>query len=130
MENDMLLVNSDKDLLVILDTHLYPDLENEGIARELVNRIQRLRKRANLNPTDDIRMLYSVVDIDEVGIDEIIEKQEDLLIRTLRGKLERLSTGDLIPDSIIVEEQALTHGSAVCRLKLALAPGPGATTLS
>ena len=33
------------EVLVILDTALDQDLINEGLARELVNRIQRLRKK-------------------------------------------------------------------------------------
>ncbi|KAI5301976.1 isoleucine--tRNA ligase, partial [Ascosphaera atra] len=34
--------NSDNDVLIILDTAIYPELHQEGLAREIVNRVQRL----------------------------------------------------------------------------------------
>jgi isoleucyl-tRNA synthetase len=48
------LVASQKNITVALDIHLDDKLKNEGIARELVNRIQNLRKDSNLNVTDHI----------------------------------------------------------------------------
>ena len=41
-------------LTVALDITITPELHEEGIARELVNRIQNLRKDNNLNVTDRI----------------------------------------------------------------------------
>jgi isoleucyl-tRNA synthetase len=41
-------------LTVALDVTITPDLKEEGIARELVNRIQNLRKDSNLDVTDRI----------------------------------------------------------------------------
>ncbi len=37
--------NSDKDILILLDVQVYQDLQEEGCAREIVNRVQRLRKK-------------------------------------------------------------------------------------
>jgi len=48
------LVASQKDITVALDIHIDEKLRNEGIARELVNRIQNLRKDSDLNVTDKI----------------------------------------------------------------------------
>lgn len=50
------LVNSLDGLTVALDTAIDPQLEAEGIARELVNRLQRLRKENDFNVTDHIRV--------------------------------------------------------------------------
>ncbi|KAI7666497.1 hypothetical protein KC319_g6915, partial [Hortaea werneckii] len=33
----------------------------EGLAREVLNRVQRLRKKAGLVPTDDVKLAYSVL---------------------------------------------------------------------
>lgn len=48
------LVNSDKGLTVALDINLTADLLHEGLARELVNRIQNLRKQSDFDVTDRI----------------------------------------------------------------------------
>ena len=47
-------VASDNGLTVALDVTLTPELEAEGMARELVNRIQNIRKTRNFNVTDQI----------------------------------------------------------------------------
>lgn len=48
------LVASDKGITVALDKTITPELKNEGIARELVNRIQNLRKESGFEVTDSI----------------------------------------------------------------------------
>ena len=48
------LVASDGDVTVALDMHLTPTLEAEGTARDLVNKIQNLRKDRNFSITDKI----------------------------------------------------------------------------
>jgi len=44
-------------LTVALDVTLSPELEEEGIARDLVNRIQNLRKDKGFEVTDKIRII-------------------------------------------------------------------------
>lgn len=51
----------DGEVMVLLDAFAYPELAQEGLAREVLNRIQRLRKRAGLVPTDDVRVSYAVL---------------------------------------------------------------------
>lgn len=48
------LVTTDKGVTVALDIHITPELEAEGNARELVNRLQNLRKDKGLEVTDRI----------------------------------------------------------------------------
>src|SRR5690606_11108591 len=43
-------------LTVALDVHITPELRQEGIARELVNRLQNLRKEKGLEVTDRIQV--------------------------------------------------------------------------
>ncbi len=47
-------VANDKDITVALDVTLDEDLSDEGLARELVNRIQNIRKTSDFNVTDRI----------------------------------------------------------------------------
>ena len=50
------LVASEGPLVVALDPHLTPQLRQEGLAREVVNRVQRIRKEAGYVYTDRISL--------------------------------------------------------------------------
>ena len=50
------LVGNEGNLTVALDITLTDDLKNEGMARELVNRIQNIRKKSGLEITDRIKV--------------------------------------------------------------------------
>ncbi|TYP77070.1 isoleucine--tRNA ligase [Aquimarina intermedia] len=52
------LVANSGALTVALDVTITPDLKKEGIARELVNRIQNLRKDSGLEVTDKITIVF------------------------------------------------------------------------
>ena len=52
-------VANDKDITVALDVTLDEDLSDEGLARELVNRIQNIRKSSDFNVTDRIDVKIS-----------------------------------------------------------------------
>ena len=49
-------VASDGEISVALDVTVTPELAKEGLARELVNRIQNMRKDLNFEVTDRIRV--------------------------------------------------------------------------
>ena len=49
---------SDKGLTVAIDAVITPELRAEGLAREVVRRVQDLRKKAGLNIEDRIRVRY------------------------------------------------------------------------
>ena len=64
LEEDLEIVNTVKehiaetqtdDVTLILDTELTPELEAEGFARELIRRIQSMRKELNLDVEDKIK---------------------------------------------------------------------------
>lgn len=50
------LVANEGSLTVALDINVTPELRNEGIARELINRIQNLRKESDFDVTDKIHL--------------------------------------------------------------------------
>ncbi len=56
------LVASDEGITVALDTQLTPELINEGLAREFVNRIQNLRKNLKFEVTDRINIYINAGD--------------------------------------------------------------------
>jgi isoleucyl-tRNA synthetase len=56
------LVASENGLTVALDITISDELKSEGIARELVNRVQNLRKDSGLEVTDKIRITLETTD--------------------------------------------------------------------
>ncbi|PGH37108.1 isoleucine-tRNA ligase [[Emmonsia] crescens] len=82
--------NTDDDVLIILDAVLYPELAEEGLAREIVNRVQRLRKKAGLVPTDDVGMEYRVLsDPDNIGIEHVFQTQSKAIEKALRRPIDQ-----------------------------------------
>jgi len=54
-------------VLVVLDCLVTDDLKSEGLAREVINRVQRLRKKAGLQPGDPVEVFFSVQGESELG---------------------------------------------------------------
>ncbi|EDV24777.1 uncharacterized protein TRIADDRAFT_25814 [Trichoplax adhaerens] len=50
--------HSDNDVLVLINVTPDETMLNEGFAREVVNRIQKLRKKAGLQPSNDVTVFY------------------------------------------------------------------------
>lgn len=115
--------NADNDLLTILDANLYPELAEQGLGREIVNRLQRLRKKAGLVPTDDVKMEYAVLsDPDQVGIDKAFESQSQVIEKAVRRPLEKhVRTDGKAPSAdqdgmILQEEQEVQKATFLLRL--------------
>ena len=81
------LVASQGALTVALDVTLTDDLKKEGIARELVNRIQNLRKDSGFELTDRIVVQFQK---DEQIINAINKNLEYIKTETLTDELEIL----------------------------------------
>ena len=56
------LVSNEGNLTVALDVTITDELRNEGIAREIINRIQNIRKDSGLEITDRINVVINAVD--------------------------------------------------------------------
>lgn len=109
-------INTDRDVLTILDTELHPELAQEGLAREIINRVQRLRKKAGLQPTDDVRMEYRVLsDPEKVGLEDMFTAQTAAFEKALRRPLAK--TDEPQAESVIAEEEHEVQ-QAICVLRL------------
>ncbi|KAK6458114.1 isoleucyl-tRNA synthetase [Scheffersomyces xylosifermentans] len=105
---------SQQDTLIILDVNLYPELQNEGLARELINRIQRLRKKAGLNTTDDVKVEYKLIN-DTVDFKSVLKNNEELLINCTKKPIEGFT--EAADESVIIdEEQAINDTTFNLRL--------------
>jgi isoleucyl-tRNA synthetase len=85
-----LMVANDNDLTVALDISMNDHLIAEGMARELVNRIQNIRKNSDFNVTDRIKIS--------------IEKHESIAAAVSEF-------GEYIKNEVLADELNLTEGS-------------------
>jgi len=83
-----LAVASDKVLTVAVDATITPELHTEGLAREIVRRVQSMRKNAGFNIEDRITTYYET----EGDLAQVFQTWGDYI------KAETLST-DLIPEA-------------------------------
>ncbi len=95
------LVANQGNLTVALDVSITEDLKNEGIARELVNRIQNLRKESGLEVTDKIRLFIKKDGV----IDKAVELNEEYiknetLTKELILKEEVKNGNDIVFDQV------------------------------
>lgn len=104
---------TDQDVLIILDTKIYPELKTEGLARELVNRIQKLRKKCGLEATDDVSVQYELVK-DTIDFEDIVKQHFDMLTKTCRSDIEKFD--GIKVDAIADEEQ--TINDTIFKLKI------------
>ncbi|WP_139957060.1 isoleucine--tRNA ligase [Flavicella sediminum] len=79
------LVANQGSLTVALDVHISDKLRKEGIARELINRIQNIRKDSGFEVTDKIQLI-----IEEHAIlkEAVLENEDYIKSETLTEKLE------------------------------------------
>ncbi|KAL0911232.1 hypothetical protein M5K25_019356 [Dendrobium thyrsiflorum] len=77
----------DGDVLVILDLRADESLFEAGIAREVINRIQKLRKKAGLEPTDFVEVFYESLDEDKNALESIVKSQDQYMKMTLGSPL-------------------------------------------
>jgi isoleucyl-tRNA synthetase len=108
-ENAQYEANTDRDSLVLMDIKLYPELEEEGVAREIINRVQRLRKKANLLPTDNINMYYRFAGEASAEFLKVLKNQEATLVKTIRKPLIS-SESQKSEEKLIIEEDQDVNG--------------------
>lgn len=97
------LVANEGRLTVALDITITPELEKEGIARELVNRIQNLRKAKAFEITDRITIRLS----SHPAFDEAVTVYADYICNQVLAD-EIILTNKVLLDAIEIDEQTLT----------------------
>ena len=75
--------DSDGDILVLLNVEPDSGMKDEGIAREIINRIQKLRKKAQLVPSDEVTVYYETQTNGD--LDRVINQFNDFIINTLKA---------------------------------------------
>jgi len=81
--------NSDGDVMVLLDKKRDDAMLDEAVAREIVNRVQKLRKKAGLRFEDEVEVFYDLTgkettDLSFANIERVIKSQDDFLRNALK----------------------------------------------
>lgn len=105
-------VNSDNDFLILMDISPDSSMQNEGVAREIINRIQKLRKKAHLVPTDEISVFYKT----EGDINKVAIEYKEFIEGTIKAQLKSLNERKATDQLIIEETQKIKE----CTLYIAL----------
>lgn len=94
---------SDNDLTVVIDTNLTPELIEEGFVREIISKIQTMRKEAGFDVIDSIKVYVS----DNEKIADIMTKNAEKI------KSEVLATELVLNDKKGYEKQWSVNGEDV-----------------
>lgn len=87
------MVANSGSLVVALDVNITPELANEGVARELVNRVQNIRKNSGFEVTDKIEISVEQKPLLEGAVEQF---REYICTETLATNLEmRASISDI-----------------------------------
>ncbi|NXK50139.1 SYIC protein, partial [Chauna torquata] len=100
--------HSDAQVLVLLDVTPDQSMVDEGVAREVINRIQKLRKKRNLVPTDEITVYYRSYPEGDY-LDTVIKEHTDFIFATIKAALEPYP----VPTSkeVLIQETTQLKGS-------------------
>jgi isoleucyl-tRNA synthetase len=102
----------DADLLVALDTSITPELKQEGIAREFVNRIQNLRKDSGFEVTDKIAITLQNNEPEYIAAIQAYESYISAEVQALSLSLSNnLANGTVLE----IDEVALTVALTVLK---------------
>ena len=80
---------TEKDITVVIDTRLTPELIEEGMIREAVSKIQTMRRDADFEVTDHITVAFS----GNAQIEELV-----------RANMEKIA-GDVLADEIVFDQE-------------------------
>jgi len=76
---------TDNDVVVRLDIQAYPELTAEWLVRELINRVQKLRKKAGLQATDDVEVFYRFEEGHGTELLAAMKLHSEVLQKTVRN---------------------------------------------
>ncbi|XP_059572023.1 isoleucine--tRNA ligase, cytoplasmic isoform X1 [Alligator mississippiensis] len=100
--------HSDAQILVLLDVTPDQSMVDEGVAREVINRIQKLRKKRNLVPTDEIIVYYRSTPEGDY-LESVIKEHTDFIFATIKASLKPYP----VPTSkeVLIQERTQLKGS-------------------
>ncbi|XP_069332371.1 isoleucine--tRNA ligase, cytoplasmic isoform X3 [Eulemur rufifrons] len=115
--------HSDAQALVLLDVTPDQSMVDEGMAREVINRIQKLRKKCNLVPTDEITVYYKATSEGRY-LNNVIESHTEFIFATIKAPLKPYPVST--SDKMLIQEKTQLKGSEleITLTKGSSLPGP------
>ncbi|KAG8716690.1 isoleucine--tRNA ligase [Ceratobasidium sp. 395] len=108
-EDGTAATNTDNDVVVVLDIRIHPELEGEALAREMINRVQKLRKKAGLQAVDEVLVYYKFADGEGEDIVKAIREQSETIQKSIKGLPADVSQRAAGVAILIEEEQEIAE---------------------
>ena len=99
--------NTDNEVVVRLDVTVHPELQTEYLAREFINRVQKLRKRAGLQPTDDVDVYYAFEEGAGDDVRAAVEAYAETIEKTTRSVPRNVTERGTDRKVLMEEEQEI-----------------------
>ena len=99
--------NTDNEVVVRLDVTVHPELQTEYLAREFINRVQKLRKRAGLQPTDDVDVYYAFEEGTGDDVRAAVEAYAETIEKTTRSVPRNVTERGADRKVLMEEEQEI-----------------------
>jgi len=98
----------DGPVLVILNTSADENMQNEGISREIINRIQKLRKKAHLVPTDKVTVYLKY----DQSLSHVVDQYSESIQNAIKATVLPYPSGScdlgfLIQEDFMIKESKL-----------------------
>lgn len=107
--------NFANDILLLMDISLDDSMKSEGIAREIISRVQKLRKKAGLVPTDEIDV-YMIAENLKSELHKIIISYKEFMENLIKVKLYIEEPGK--SKTMIIQDVQKVKGIEDCNIKL------------
>ncbi|XP_051165304.1 isoleucine--tRNA ligase, cytoplasmic [Leptopilina boulardi] len=118
-------------VLILLDVTPDEMMLNEGLAREIINRVQKLRKKAQLVPTDEATVYYDIKDKNST-LAKVVDTHQKFIETTTKTPQMNYSKFQNEGNIIILEEMqnikgvemnlVLVKGNSMCQLTNGIKP--------
>lgn len=113
---DQYATHTDNDVVVRLDIQIHPDLQGEWLAREMTNRVQKLRKKAGLQATDDVDVYYKLEESTGAELEAAIGQYEAVIRKTIGNVPRDIKDRNAGGKELISEAQEIADAKFVLYL--------------
>jgi isoleucyl-tRNA synthetase len=100
--------NTEGDIVVILDIEIHLELETEGLSREFINRVQKLRKKVGLQATDDVDLYYKFEDGSGDSLKSMFQSHTDVIVKSVRASPKDVRERPQDAQILVEEEQEIS----------------------
>ncbi|KAF7790404.1 hypothetical protein EIP86_001359 [Pleurotus ostreatoroseus] len=108
--------HTDNDVVVRLDIQVHPGLMGQWLAREMINRVQKLRKKAGLQATDDVDVFHKFETGEGEDLKVAMEEHQEMISKTVRSVPKDVSHRQPHQKVLIEEEQEVAETKFVLSL--------------